>query len=687
LFESPETFGGSVNLLSSADFGEVGGLKNFTQTNAKILEMVSHNNLLMAETVKEVREDCSKQLKEKDDQIRRLQNLLNNSEENMRTLTNKLNALQEFDTKAKKFFGENEDFFKKKATELTKVNQDLAKRLEESEKARMEKVLEENDSSKVRIEVGKLANTTDSLLSKMEQVFAMVQGLDLGGVIKTDGKDNKVDPVAGSTAALLHNKVDKVVRVISETSENQKKMNRVLQDLIKFGGMTRPELELEPEEKKKKKKEKEKEKEGGRRKRSRSRSTEKKRRSRSHSVERPPVQQVHPPAAIDHEFEEMKWAMNMTLIGDGHWKAFTAVDDIKNIVQRMEKKVHFKILCNDNETLGNLYDEERDSVLVNIPKTSYKVGISIGTNELSDPGLITLSDAPMNEVKRRNEPKLQHKARVLRELVLNLIRQNKQVLVMIPPHGETRMEVHSHWEEILINKLKDIRFPNIRILNMAQTMRSTMNEFKGNSDYIDMWLHPGVKPRRYLSAYGTRRMFYTLRQTVTARTPHQAGMANWPTPQSHPIPAGGDQTPHQTPHQAKALSNASVIAPPRIEEFPCPRCTKHGHTPDVCKSIDKMCRLCNNIGHFNEVHDVKDERFRQVVNRVLGINLWDQGKPAYDGNHYEKQEPEQKRGRMEPQHHGRTSLEKLAEMEHQRVSGRGDEKRGGGYWHSRNDYY
>ena len=54
--------------------------------------------------------------------------------------------------------------------------------------------------------------------------------------------DNKVDPVAGSTAALLHNKVDKVIRVIAETSENQKKMNRVLQDLIKFGGMTRPEL-------------------------------------------------------------------------------------------------------------------------------------------------------------------------------------------------------------------------------------------------------------------------------------------------------------------------------------------------------------------------------------------------------------------------------------------------------------
>ena len=43
--------------------------------------------------------------------------------------------------------------------------------------------------------------------------------------------------MAGSTAALLHNKVDKVIRVVDQTSENQKKMNKVLQDLIKFGGL------------------------------------------------------------------------------------------------------------------------------------------------------------------------------------------------------------------------------------------------------------------------------------------------------------------------------------------------------------------------------------------------------------------------------------------------------------------
>ena len=56
------------------------------------------------------------------------------------------------------------------------------------------------------------------------------------------------------------------------------------------------------------------------------------------------------------------------------------------------------------------------------------LGISIGSNELNDPTLLTLKDAPMDEVRRRNEPKLSQRARILKGLVLNLIRQNKQVI-------------------------------------------------------------------------------------------------------------------------------------------------------------------------------------------------------------------------------------------------------------------
>lgn len=69
-FESPDAFGGTNSLLSAVDFGEVGGLKSFNLTNSKILEIVSHNNLLLMERLRETVEDCNRQLKEKDDQIR-----------------------------------------------------------------------------------------------------------------------------------------------------------------------------------------------------------------------------------------------------------------------------------------------------------------------------------------------------------------------------------------------------------------------------------------------------------------------------------------------------------------------------------------------------------------------------------------------------------------------------------------
>ena len=100
------------------------------------------------------------------------------------------------------------------------------------------------------------------------------------------------------------------------------------------------------EKKSKKKKEKDKERDrsrGRERKRSRSRSGEKRRRSRSGSGDRTVMPMVMPPSAYDHEYEEMKWALNMTLIGDMHWKSLNSVDDIKNIVQKMEKKVNFKV--------------------------------------------------------------------------------------------------------------------------------------------------------------------------------------------------------------------------------------------------------------------------------------------------------------------------------------------------------
>ena len=346
----------------------------------------------------------------------------------------------------------------------------------------------------------------------------------------------------------------------------------------------------------------------------------------------------------------------MALIGDGHWKSFNMVEDIHKITGRMEHKVNFRVMGKEGETLSRMYDEQRECLISPLPTRCYKVAISVGTYDLKDNSLITLKEATMEEVRRRNEAKLVAKAELLRDLVMKLNNQNKSVVVMIPPHGEERIELHHHWEEIVLNTLKDIKFPKIRILNMGQVMRSTMSEFRNNDDYLERWLAPTPKPRRYLSQYGTRRMFYALRQTVTAKTAQAAGMGAWPEVGSS----------HPSAENTGSGYKAALI--PNPAEWPCPRCTRHHPgTPETCKSLDKICRRCGNVGHFTEVHDVTDPHYRQLIVNTLGINLWGdwQGEGAGGGGGERKQ------------------LEKISEMERRmglERAGAGPDRRGSNWY-------
>ena len=213
----------------------MGGLTHFTKVNQKILEMVSLNNTLLMERVREVEEKSGRELSEKDDQIKRLQNLLVGKDDQIKKLTSKLSTSAEFEEKASKFFGENEDFHKKKLEDLTKANKELKDKLSESENRRMENLLEEADSTKIRETVTSLASITEDIQSKTEQVWAVVQGMDSAGIPGPASDGEKSREPASSTMGLLHNKVDKMIRLMVETSENQKKMNKVLQDLLKSG--------------------------------------------------------------------------------------------------------------------------------------------------------------------------------------------------------------------------------------------------------------------------------------------------------------------------------------------------------------------------------------------------------------------------------------------------------------------
>ena len=77
-----------------------------------------------------------------------------------------------------------------------------------------------------------------------------------------------------------------------------------------------------------------------------------------------------------------------------------------------------------------------------------------------------------------------------------------------------------------------------------------------------------------------------------------AGMGNWAQGgAAGSTPASGG-APVMGPAAAPAPSPHLI---PNPAEYPCPRCTRQGHTHDKCKSLDKLCRKCNNIGHFTEV--------------------------------------------------------------------------------------
>ena len=82
----------------------------------------------------------------------------------------------------------------------------------------------------------------------------------------------------------------------------------------------------------------------------------------------------------------------------------------------------------------------------------------MGSFDLKDNSLFTQKEASMEEVRRRNEPKLVATAGLLYDLVMRLNSQNKSVVVMITPHGENTIELHHHWEEIILATLKDIKF-------------------------------------------------------------------------------------------------------------------------------------------------------------------------------------------------------------------------------------
>jgi len=63
---------------------------------------------------------------------------------------------------------------------------------------------------------------------------------------------------------------------------------------------------------------------------------------------------------------------------------------------------------------------------------------------------------------------------------------------------------------------------------------------------------------------------------------------------------------------------ASIKNLPIFTSDACRRCLRR-HPKLPCKSLDKACRRCGVVGHFAEVHDIKDPTWQQAIIEALGL--------------------------------------------------------------------
>merc|ERR1719414_398399 len=496
----------------------------------------------------------------------------------------------------------------------TSIGKEVDAVLEESEEKRMlskkereivilKRKLQEKEvygsTTEVRNELKNMSENSDEKIGaielKLNDVIAFIE----------EQKKNSIPRKIES----LHNKIDKMIRLLSDVTETQKKNSKVLQHLQKAH---EAQAQKEQDEIEKLKKTRYSaslpsnlaavaSKDPGCKspkpedvklksaifseKNSKDGATE------NNSISKSPIKPPLPP----DPHEELRWGENMILVGDTFWRSFLRLEDVKNTVDKMEQAVQFRIpAARDNEVIKRLYDSARGKILFALPPKVKIVGISIGATDILEAKpehIKTLKEGPLNEVKRHNLPSLQYMAQNVKAMIEKLLSMNKFVLLLIPLYGSSRREVFDQWQTVLTEVMSDLPFPSFRILNLQNLMKSTLPQFASSEQMFETWLSD--RDKLCLSAYGTRRLFDALKKAMWCSN-------------------------------KKLLENGAYLKntiPSHIQHR-CPRCIRfHAGGADTCKSKNMICNVCGKLGHFTEVHEVQDTGFRAAIIKALGEDI------------------------------------------------------------------
>ena len=128
-----------------------------------------------------------------------------------------------------------------------------------------------------------------------------------------------------------------------------------------------------------------------------------------------------------------------------------------------------------------------------------------------DDTLMTLQKGSLEEVKLKNKSKLKEKAGHIKAMAQKLMQMGYSVIFIVPATSIQRIEVFSQFEEILQEVFQDMAFPQFKMLNFPELIKSTVNEFKSKEEHLNAWWDDLQKAT--LSDYGCRRLMEAIKRT------------------------------------------------------------------------------------------------------------------------------------------------------------------------------
>ena len=285
-------------------------------------------------------------------------------------------------------------------------------------------------------------------LAKFEEVLAKQQTFLEELAKSKDSAGGKTDmekslKTLERTSTQLQSKLDVIVRQLDDISTAQKKMQKVVQDLQKSVVKERETSKSE---------------ENGKYDKNQGATT-------NGTDSAAPKQQ-------NSEWEKTRWAQNLAMVGDGVWLSLANAEDVKEeLVAATKAQPNFRVNCKEDEVLSRLFDSDRDRVLFALPARVSKVALSIGTYDLmSNEALITLKDASLEEVRKKNGVILNFMADVLFRMTSHLLSQDKVVILLLPPHGQEKIEVFKQWEDIVLERAKRVTNHKFKVINLPGIM-------------------------------------------------------------------------------------------------------------------------------------------------------------------------------------------------------------------------